>query len=65
LVAGRHVAYLEKDATVDYLTPVMDLAAGTGAYVIFRNEVPSLPLLRQIPSRRVTGVRPTRAPGAD
>jgi hypothetical protein len=41
LLAGRHVAYIEKDATVDYLEPVIAFAATTDAYVIFRNEVPS------------------------
>lgn len=52
LLAGRHVAYIEKDATVDYLRQVIDFAATTDWMVIFRNEVPTDKRVRLIPSRR-------------
>jgi hypothetical protein len=61
LLAGRHVAYIEKDASVDYLATVIDFAAETDAYVIFRNEVPTLSRVQLMPSRRWTGGR-DRAP---
>ena len=52
---------MEKDATVDYLRPVIDFAATTGAYVIFRNQVPALSLVEHI---RPDGRRPSdRQPG--
>jgi hypothetical protein len=65
LLAGRHVAYMEKDASVDYLKPVIDLAATTDAYVVFRNEVPTLSLVRQIRSRRRATASERRAPASD
>lgn len=49
---GHRLGLMEKDATVDYLRPVIDFAATTGAYVIFRNQVPALSLVEHIPSRR-------------
>jgi hypothetical protein len=45
LLAGRHVAYIEKDASVDYLAMVVDLARATDRYVIFRNKAPTSPMV--------------------
>lgn len=52
LLAGRHVAYIEKDRSVDYLRPVINFASATESLVIFRNEVPTLTQVQQIASRR-------------
>jgi hypothetical protein len=41
LLAGRHVAYVEKDASVDHLRLVTELTArDTNRLVIFRNVTP-------------------------
>jgi hypothetical protein len=52
LLAGRHVAYIGKDRSVDYLRPVIDFAAATESLVIFGNEVPALNQVQHIASRR-------------
>lgn len=51
LLAGRHVAYIEKDASIDYLRPVKDHATATEWFVIFRNQVPTNRQLEHIPRR--------------
>jgi hypothetical protein len=53
LLAGRHVAYVEKDASVDHLRLVMELARDTDRLVIFRNVAPTSPEVQHIPSRGV------------
>ena len=50
LLAGRHVAYIEKDTSVNYLRPVMDAARLTDRYVILRNQAPTNPDVQHIPS---------------
>lgn len=53
LLAARHVAYIEKDASVNHLQPVTELACSTARLVIFRNQAPTSPAVEIIPSRRV------------
>jgi hypothetical protein len=50
LLAGRHVAYIEKDATANYLGQVLDAARLTTWHVIFRNQAPTNPEVQHVPS---------------
>lgn len=54
LLAGRHIAYIEKDGSVDYLRPVIDLARSTDRIVAFRNEAPTGSLVQLIASQLKT-----------
>ena len=48
--AGRHVAYVEMDATVNYLDAVKAKAQTTASLVFFRNRAPDDPHVEHIPS---------------
>lgn len=50
LVAGRHIAYIEKDSSVNYLDPVIEVARATDRYAVLRNEAPSNPNVRLLSS---------------
>lgn len=52
LLAGRHVAYIEKDATVDYLKLVADVARATDRFVLYRNEAPTSHRVQHLVSQR-------------
>jgi hypothetical protein len=60
LLAGRHVAYIERDASVNYILAVLDLARITDHVVVLRNLGPRDPSVRVIESR----FRPTPDEGA-
>ena len=53
LFAGRHVAYVEMDATVNYLDAVKAKAKTTASLVFFRNRAPDDPHVEHIPSSSV------------
>ena len=53
LLAGRHIAYIEKDASVNYLGLVADLAKSTDRFVFLRNEGPASAHVQLIPSKRL------------
>ncbi len=55
LVAGRHTAYVEIDATVNHLEAVIAYAGETDHLVIFRNAAPPDPKVEILPSQ---GVQP-------
>jgi hypothetical protein len=53
LFAGRHVVYIEMDATVNYLDPVMAKARTTESLAFLRNRAPEDPQVTHIPSQAV------------
>jgi hypothetical protein len=53
LLAGRHIAYIEMDATVNYLSSIMDKARATDSLAFFRNRAPDDRYVEHIPSRGV------------
>jgi hypothetical protein len=54
LIAGRHVAYVERDASVNYLRLVIDFARSTDRVVFLRNQTPANPEVQHIVSQRTT-----------
>lgn len=40
MAAGRHVAYIEKDASVNYIPQVAEMARGSGYLSVLRNRAP-------------------------
>jgi hypothetical protein len=52
LIAGRHVAYIERDASVNYLRLVSDFAQSTDRAVFLRNQAPTNPEVQHIVSQR-------------
>lgn len=54
VLAGRHVAYIEKDGTVNHLASVVALAKATDRLVIYRNEGPEHHRVEHIASLRTT-----------
>lgn len=53
LFAGRHLAYVEMDATVNYLDAVKAKAQTTTSVVFFRNRAPDDPHVERVPSMDV------------
>jgi hypothetical protein len=53
IFAGRHVAYVEMDATVNYLDAVKGKAETTASFVLFRNRAPDDPHVEHVPSSGV------------
>lgn len=51
--AGRHIAYVEMDASVNYLSEVMRFACETDRLVVMRNVAPPDPSVRHLPSRGI------------
>ena len=54
LKAGRHVAYIERDASVNHLRSVIDFARSTDRAVFLRNQAPTSPEVQHIVSQRAT-----------
>jgi hypothetical protein len=58
LIAGRHVAYAERDASVNYLRLVVDFAQSTDRAVFLRNQAPTNPEVQHIVSQRAIDSTP-------